>query len=305
MSRISVLVDQAADGTRPLSDVLRQVKIVASRIDDDGLAEWASKELSGYAVNNELPTYRSKRYFPVLGHWSGPFNTSVHNAQISSAGSAEDLLDWFQSSIRQPVAELEVLSRADEDPIMRWDPWAVVEYNRRSTSGEGGARIETMSLVDARLVIPRNALIGTLDVIRTRVLDLALALEDVAPDVGEPHGPTVTDSRIEKVTQSFHITVFGDGANIATGDNTNLRSTVKKGDVQGLLDSARALGLGDADANQFHQAIEADSGQVGENTKSFITRVRSGAISLAGNIGANVAASGLLELATQFAGALG
>lgn len=305
MSRLSALIDQAADSTRPLSDVLRQVKIVASRIGDPELGAWATKELSGYASEDELPAYRAKREFPVLGEWSGPFNSGMKNAQISSLGITDGFLDWFRQEFRSPVAELEVLSRHDGDPIKRWDPIAVIEYNRRVQDGEGGTSFEMMGLIDARIVIPRTHLIGILDVIRTRVLDLALTLEEVAPEAGEPDGPTVADERVEKVASTFNFTVYGDGANISTGDHVRQRSAVKKGDVAGLLKAAMALGLDAGAAEEFHQALEADGGQVGHRTRSFIERVRNGTVLLAGNIAANVAASGLLKLAAQFGGATG
>lgn len=305
MSRLSALIDQAADSERSLSDVLRQVKIVAVRIGDPGLASWSTKELTGYGSGDELPTYRSKRPFPVQGSWSGPMGSAVNNAPISSAGITDDFLDFFQAEIRQPVAELEMLSRGDSDPMIRWDPFVVSEYNRRTQHGEGGARIEMMSLLDARIVFPRNVLTGILDVIRTQVLDLALALEGVAPDAGELDGPTVADKRVETVTQTFHITINGDGANVATGNDVRQLSMIKKGDVDGLLEAARHLGLDADSATQFHRAIEADGGHVGENTRSFVDRVRSGAVSLAGNVAANLVATGLLALAARFVGAAG
>jgi hypothetical protein len=305
VSRLSALIDQAADSTRSLSDVLRQVKIVAARIGDRELAGWATKELSGYSDEDELPAYRSQRTFPVQGDWSGPFGSGIKNAQISSAGISDSFLDWFRSDLRWPVAELELLSSSGQDPMIRWDPWAVVEYNRRANNGEGGATIGMMSLIDARLVIPRNSLTGIVDIIRTRVLDLALAIEDVAPDAGEPDGPTVADKRLEAVTQTFHITVNGDGANIATGHHARQRSTVQKGDVDGLLAAARTLGLDSESAVEFHRSIEADGGQAGQHTQRFVERVRTGAITLAGDITANLAATGLMELAAQFAGAVG
>lgn len=302
MSRLAALIDQAADSTRPLSDVLRQVKIVASRIGDRELAKWASDELNGYGPDDELPPYRAERGFPVQGDWSGPAGSRITNAEISPVGITDDFIGWFSTSLRQPVADLELLSSGTHDPVLRWDPWAVVEYNRRASSGEGGARMRMMSLVDARLMIPRNTLRGILDSIRTRVLDFALALEGVAPDAGEPNGPTVADSRVERVTQNFHITVNGDGNNIATGDNARQRVKVRKGDAEALLQAARALGLSADDAIQFRDAVIADNGTVGESTQNFVTRVRSGAVSLAGNVLANVAATGLLEAAGQFVG---
>lgn len=301
MSRIAALIDQAADSSRSLSDVLRQVKIVAARIGDRELGAWATRELAGYGPDDELPTYRAARLFPVVGDWSGPFGSGLTNARVSAVGVKDDFLDWFRFALRAPVAEMETLSTGDQDPVIRWDPWAVVEYERRAQNGEGGATIEMMSLIDARLVIPRNTFTGLLDIIRTRVLDLALALEDASPDAGEPDGPTVANEKVGAVVQNF-FTVNGHGTNIATGDGARQRSTVNKVDLTELVRAARELGLSAEHADEFGAAVEADGGVAGDRTKTFVERVRSGAVTLAGDVAASVAATGLLQLVAGFAG---
>ena len=304
MTRLNALIDQAADGSRPLSDVLRQVKIVASRIGDDELSMWVTKELNGYGIDDDLPSYRGSRPFLVLGDWSGPMGSGLKNASISGLGISEDFFErWFSAKFRESVAELEVFSKGDSEPIKRWDPWAVIEYNRRTRSGEGGARIEMMELLDARLVISRNVLVGMLDSIRTRVLDLALELERVSPGAGEPGGPTVEDAEVQAAVQTFHITINGDGANVSTGDHVRQRSTVKKGDPHELLRAARELGLSDDDAQAFRQAVEADGDVVSDHTRTFVERVRAGGVALIGNTTASLAATGLLQIAGQFLGA--
>ncbi|MBB5472847.1 hypothetical protein HF998_02060 [Cellulomonas hominis] len=301
MSRLATLIDQAADGSRSLSDVIRQVKILAARIGDNTLARWATNELNGYGPDEDLPEYRARRSLPARGTWSGPGGFSVPG-QVSPAGIAEDFLTMFTAEFREPVAELERLSAGDSDPVLRWEPHQVNEYDRRSRNGEGGARIEMLVLSEAWLVVPRTMLTGTLDKIRTRVLDLALALEDVAPDAGEPGGPTVEDRQLGSVVQNFNITVNGDGANIATGDRSRQRSTVKKSDLADLVRAARELGLSTEHATEFGAAVEADGGVAGEHTKTFVERVRVGAIALAGDVAANVAATGLLDLVAGFTG---
>ncbi len=304
MSRLAALIDQAADGTRPLSDVLRQVKILASRIGDGDLSGWATKELNGYGSKDELPDYRASRPLPVHGSWSGPFGSAVRNVAISSVGVADHFLEGaFSAEFRQPVAELEMISGGDSDPRITWDPWVVAEYTRMVQGGEGGAGFEMMSLVDAHILLPRNMLAGMLDSIRTRVLDLALELEQVAPDAGEPGGPTVEDPQVGAVVQTFNITVHGDGANIATGDHVQQRSTVKKGDRRGLIEAAQELGLSPEDAESFREAVEADGDSIAENTRSFADRVRSGGVALVNSTSGSLAATGLIQLATQFLGA--
>ena len=277
---------------------------MASRINDVELSTWATRELDGYGAGDHLPNYRASRRMPVHGNWSGPFGMAFSNAQISGLGLPEDFTDtWFSIDFRQAVAELEMASGGDSAPALRWDPWAVIEYNRMSENGEGGAWMEMMSLVDAWLTFPRHVLIGILDAIRTRVLDLALDLERVAPDAGEPGGPTIDDPKVGAVVQHFNIVVNGDGANIATGDHAQQRSTVMKGDTRALVEAARALGLSPEDAERFREAVEADGDVVAENTQTFVERVRNGAVGLVGNTSGSLAATGLIQAASMFFGA--
>lgn len=303
MSRLAALIDQAADGTRPLADVLRQVKILASRIGDSELASWATRELNGYGPDDELPDYRASRKLPVLGEWSGPFGSSISNAPVSSVGLPDEFLAaGFSARFPHSVAELEAVSGGDVDARISWDPWIVANYNRAVQNRKGGAGFEMMSLVDARIVLPRNVVAGILDSIRTRVLDLSLDLERVAPEAGEPGGPTIEDPQVDAVVQNFHITVNGDGANIATGDNARQRSSVKKGDVHSLVEAARGLGLSIEDAESFRAAVEADGDAVAESTRGFADRVRSGGVALIGNTSGSLAATGLIQIAAQFFG---
>lgn len=306
MSRLAALIDQTADGTRPLSDVLRQVKIVASRIGDVELSTWATKELSGYGVADDLPAYRSSRRLPVRGNWSGPMGSGINNASVSWAGVPEEFhRALFCAEFRQSVAELEMVGHSDGGGGARidWDPRAVWEYNKMVREGEGGAGFEMMELLSAHVHFPRNILVGILDAIRTRVLDLALDLERVSPEVGEPGGPTVSDAQVEAAVQTFHITIHGDGANVSTGDHAKLRSTVKKGDAQALVEAAREIGLSPEDAESFREAVEADGDAVAERTQGFVERVRSGAVVLVGNTSGSLAATGLIQAAGMFFGA--
>lgn len=304
MSRLVEIIDGAAAGTVPLTTVLRQVKVLAMRMEAPELGSWVERELNGYKADDPVPDYRGPLTLPVIGTWTGMFGSQISGQPVSRAGVPEAFLStWFTLTLRQPVSELEALSQSEKDPGVMWDPYAITRYNKLVEEGKGGAGFQMMSLVQAQIVVPTPALIGILDGVRNRVLDLALALEGIAPDVGEPSGPTVADHRVQGVAQQFFITINGDGANFAIGDYARLKSKVTKGDTAGLLAAARALGLSAEDAEAFRSALEADGRSDGERTTRFVSRVRSGAIALGGNITANLAASGLLELGAQFLGA--
>jgi len=200
MSRISTIIDLASEGSRPLADLLRQVKIVAARTGAAELGEWAHRELNGYGPQDPLPSFRGPHQAPVIGTWSGPMGSSSRG-MLSRVGLRQDFVDtWFAMSLRQPVAELEALMAGGDDPAIGWDPYAVLQYDQWANSGEGGATWEFMTLVGAKTVAPRQMIAGVLDAIRNQVLDLALALEAVSPTVGEPGGPTMADRGVAAAT---------------------------------------------------------------------------------------------------------
>ena len=60
----------AADGSVPLSDLLRKTKILAARLNNARLADWVENELNGYAASDDLPPYRRVGPNRVIGDFS-------------------------------------------------------------------------------------------------------------------------------------------------------------------------------------------------------------------------------------------
>lgn len=303
VSQIDVLINQAADSTKPLSDVLRQVKIVSARIQDAKLSEWATKELNGYSGDDILPEYRKSRELTAIGNWSGPFGSGIKNAKISLVGLPNEFVDGLTNvEFHYPVAELEALSQSEDALGVLWDPVSIDQYNTYVSSNQGGVGYEHMILIGARSLISKAFIFGLLDSIRNNVLDFALALSAAAPRIGDSDGPTVNDPKVLGVVQNFHVTIYGDGANVANGDGLYQQSTVTKNDSQALISAACQLGLSREDAQDFLRDIVADGNVEGERTRSFIRRLEGGAITVAGNTTASMVATGLIELAGQFLG---
>lgn len=299
MSQITKLVEDAADGSVPLSALLRKIKVVASRIDAPEVTMWANLELNGYPMDLDLPSYRGSKMMPVKGNWSGYMQRSITDATISPNGVPDDFMRaHFYSSLRQPVGELEMLAKADRDPSWQWDPVAVATYQNYLDTGVGGVGFEMMNLLSAQTIYPRTFITGVLDTIRNTVLDLALDLESVGGNVGEPDGPTMTDHAISNVVNNFTINVNGDGANVAAGSSIKQKNSVVKNDLESLIAAARALGISDVELEGLKLAVAAEPEQVGPETQRFIDRLKTGGVTMANGI-----ASGMI--ATQFMNMLG
>lgn len=197
-----------------------------------------------------------------------------------------------------PLTELQALSELNKDPQREWPTMIVKAYEE-----SGVFRIQLHHLFSAHNVITRQSLKGLIDIIRSKAMEFALALQTDYPEAGTPGGPTVaTEPGLS--TTVFHVTnnIYGDGTNIATGSDIKQRSRVQKGDVDALRREAEASGLSPEDAAEFVAAIESEKTLDGTRTKKTLEGVRNGAIALTSGIASDVAVGGLIEIGKAFLG---
>lgn len=302
MTKLTEIIDAASDGTFTTSNLLRKVQTVAFRLRAEELGAWSQRELFGYKSTDPVPGYRGPFPTPVTGVWSGPVGSRATNV-VSYVGLPEDFINcWFRATIRQPVADLELLGASDKNPSMSWDPFIVNEYNRHVAEKKGGAGFYLMELIGATQAIPQNAIVGIIDAVRTTALQFALELEQVAPTAGEPGGPTTDDPEVKQVTNNFHFTINGDGNNIAAGSDIQQKAVVKKGDIDSLVKAAVELGLQREAAEDLRSAVLADGPSPAEKTNNFVSKLRAGGYSLAGGVSSNLAADGVLQAVGAFFG---
>lgn len=130
---------------------------------------------------------------------------------------------------------------------------------------------------------------------RTRVLDLALAIESEDPNAGESAG-----SNLEPVqaTQIFYTTVMGGNVAVGSQDFSQTIEAPPK-NVDDLVDRLRGLGLDEQLLTELRDAIREDE-QAGESpthepgtrTRAWLGKVMMQAAKAGGQVG--VGASGTL-----------
>ncbi len=239
----------------PLGELLRRLKILASRLRLPELDSWVENELSGYQDVQSLPSYRGPFKATVLGHFGGPFGSGLENAPIPPLNFKKEYRDGalFTLVFLQPIAELESMKSAKK----LTEPWpsdALVLVNYMLQNGE--LRLyEGMGLRQAWKVIGPTAIPGLLDAVRNRVLDFLLRLEEIAPNAGEnddapPHG---------QVLQVFNNTFHG-GTNIAVGGHNIQQNATfpPSGDVDGLLSWLREHGVPEDEVEALDNALAED-----------------------------------------------
>lgn len=223
MSLLRDIQAAAIDSEVPLATLLRKCKVLAARLGNAEFKQWIEDELNGYKSLDSLPEYR-KLYVNSKGHFSGPFQSGLRNADIPLSCIPEKFRkNLSQSHMKEPIAALEALAeKSDSSTAMEpWDPDLVAHV--------GGKIYKNMNCMQAWKVIPISAVIAALDSVRTRVLSFVLEIETEAPDAGEAELNSNPVPQ-EKVHQIFNTYISGNVQNLATA-STNVHQSATYNDA--------------------------------------------------------------------------
>lgn len=122
-------------------------------------------------------------------------------------------------------------------------------------------------------IISQAQVSGTLDQIRTRVLEFALEIWKLDPKAGEPEASEQIPP--QKIQNIFNTTIHGDTTNVAIGakDFQQIALTVGKGDWSALERVLREQGLTDEYIQPLHEALkqdETDGETPGDHTRKWL-----------------------------------
>lgn len=212
MSLLREIQNNAVDAKFDISTLLRKCKILAARLGSSEFKEWVERELDGYRDTKDLPLYRIIRV-NSKGHFSGPFGSSLKNADIPLSCFPEEMHEFLgHSYLKESVASLQSLIDSCNSGV------AQEAWNSSFVALVGMRIYEGMNCMEAWKVIPITSIVSAVNTVRNKILDFALEIESEAPDAGE----APVNSRPmaeEKVHQIYNITINGTGHNVATGSS--------------------------------------------------------------------------------------
>jgi hypothetical protein len=292
MTLLDEIIDGSSDGTVATADLLRKVQVAATRVGATDVVRWVKQELQGYGEDDELPSYRTQTT-NVMGLFTGPMQSRIRQ-QLPSHPEFSSL---FNVDMRQPLLEVQSFADGTEDPSREWPASAVQRYETM-----GIYTIQFYGLFSAANVITRQSLRGIIDTVRSKAMEFALELQMRFPDAGTVGGPTVlSNSAVAQTVFNITNNITGDGASIAAGSGIRQQSNFR-GDTSEFKKRAELLGLSPEDADAFVQAVSAERDLDGSAVRSFLGRIRTGAIHLAKSVSYDVVAGALIDLAKTYLG---
>jgi hypothetical protein len=227
------------------------------------LEEWVNHELEGYPDGASAPAYRGPFQTLVLGDFLGMMNSGISNLAIPPMTLPEEMRDThlFRHTFLDPVAELEHLA-VQSSVQLSWPADAVRIYNGLVAQGKI-QRIVRDDMVLTQITRPIHVaqIVGVLDAVRGRVLDLALRLEKVAPDAGQPDASAETKRQAAQVVNNF----YGTATNVAiSSTGVTQTQTVQlpaAGDEAALMRFLEAVGVAPARLIDLQTALVEDREQ--------------------------------------------
>ena len=171
--------------------------------------------------------------------------------------------------------------------------------------------IEGMQCYGAWQEVPKQAIAGIVDTVRTRILRFALEIGDEFPEIRETTSdPTPLPQ--ERVRQVYNMIILGNVGNIGNIKGDLIQSgqiAVQAGDIEFLKNILKELGLGNEDITDLEKALSNDQKKairkrIGPKTSSWlgdmISKASSGMINLTTTVAGNV----LTKLISQYLGLL-
>jgi AbiTii len=261
------IIELATDNQQPLTVLLRQCIVLAYELKNEQLKIWANAELNGYSDRDKVPEYRIVST-GVTGLFVGP-GWARYEQGIPSVALEEKHRKWAEIvEIAESVGALEHMltsGKGSSQIQFGWNSNLVLFYRERLNPG--------WQLFSAHQDVPKSAVAGLLDTIRTRVLNLALELKN---EIGESDADLKkvkgNSAEAEKVGHIVQAQIFGGTVYIATGQQNVSVQNIEVGNWADLKKALNESGIDEKDVAELSQALQKDGKTLGTGVKAWISR---------------------------------
>lgn len=278
----------------PLASVLRQCILLSTQLKVPLLRTWALNELNGYSTASDIPAYRVMKV-DALGEFEGSGGKRYSNRPIPPA-LLEPQHQWSATKIRlfDSIGRLESVDR--DGVTYPWPPNMILHYQDKL--------LPDAILLQAWQFIPKSAILGLLDTIRTRVLTAAIDIKNGLEQSGvelatvEQHSPAS-----DKAQQTIVNNILG--GNFYFGDThtqiTQVTQNIQTGDWESLKSVLEQSGINEAERDELRNTLQ-DEKKIGDGVTGWIRRNAEKVLDKGGEVGTTLGAKVLTEVISKYLG---
>lgn len=246
MGLLTEIQNGAIDEASSVAGLLRKCLLLAARLESNPLEDWVKHELDGYGTGVEVPDYRNlhlnyKANF-VASFGRQASNIPVHPAVVEAVTKGR----WSgRFHARQAITTIDT-SQATRDAgvlIVPYDELARLLNNKV---------FEDYQCLQFWGEIPAMGVVGIVEAVKTRILELALSLEKKHPAAGEVGGIKVNEEDAKKdVAGLLQTIVYGNVGVLGTANHSTVNIVVNSGNFDELSSTLLKSGLSEADVQEL------------------------------------------------------
>ena len=308
MNLISNIIQELIDSDTSLDAPLFKTKVLASRIKNNELLYWVNNEINGYPKGTVIPEYRMTKTTIRANYMNGYYQ--YQNQALSTCDLPEPLAEKLNTKeLDESVSVLESLYRSTRDEknggvLSIVIPPEAVSFMEHKIREKGNPYFH---IIKAWRELGADYILQTLSVIKSKLLDFMLALEE---EFGMETPIENLQANKNKVTQIMNSTIInaGEGNVINTGENSNLtvNITINKGDKtqleKALLDNA----ISKEDAQELIAVVDDEqpvaANNYGDKVKKWMQKMLGKAVDGSWQVGIGAAGTILAEILKQYYG---
>lgn len=254
MSLLEEIQQDAVDGNRDLSTLLRKCKLLAARLGSKPLEDWLLWEANGYPKDAPVPDYRVWR-LSLKGHFVGPFGSALNSAPIPMACVPEKIRKYYEHyENRESVAAIEAILNKDKKGS------GTLSVSTGDLALVLGTKVyENLNCIQAWAEVENGRLVEVLNSVRNKILDFAVAVWKEAPDAGGITAPGAGTIKPAAVTQIFNTAVYGGAANlVGSAQISTVNFGISTGDFESLVKILKEHKVTDGDLKELKAAVTAE-----------------------------------------------
>lgn len=226
MNLIDQIIEELTETSKSLAGPLLKTKVLASRIKEQEIVDWADKEMTGYRGQDaQLPDYRHCRavYRGIMQQRGmemkeGPIPLMIFDDETKKR--------FFTPRIEDSVPALEsFINRGDDGGTIRKEYAAdICQFLTMHIIKENRTGLRIMTLTS---VIDVSEFVQVLSIVRTKLLDFMLKVESEVPALAKPLDQIQPlqgedKSKVSKIFYSI-INITGENNTVTTGNQNDIK----------------------------------------------------------------------------------
>jgi hypothetical protein len=289
---LTEIIEAATDPKQSVAATLRKSLILAFDLKNDRLKAWVEGELNGFSKKDDVPDYRKVRLHS-RGNFHGPYGAWIPKRPLPLGVLEERDREYLVPTIlHEPIASYESMDpKTSGCATISWPPDLIVRYQAKF--------IEGYALAQAWQDMPTGMIVGVVDTVRSRLLRFALEIGDELGLVSDDPSK-LSPASVDRAVINY---IFG-GTNVIAGtahDFTQIGAIrISEGDLIGIANSLRSLGIKQAHVEEATQALvedgKPDSNALGKKSGQWIKTLGS----KLGDAGLKIGTGAAQQLVTQW-----